>query len=268
MSGQGLLKLLLPVAEHSVGMAATRAGKMDQWWSRCLPGPCSFCLAPSVSLHSWCDQCFEELPWNSPACLTCAEPLSRRRPGAQYCRRCMEASPGFQLARVPFRYEADIAVLVQHFKFDASPGAGSLLVELMLAGMQLHESQLPDALIAVPLHPLRARQRGFDQGHWVARRLTSRLGIPLLTAGRTRDTPTQRAFSRQHRYANLAEAFVVAGPLPNRVALVDDVMTTGATLAALADACRGAGAQHIEAWALARTPLSAIGSDSNRRSAR
>lgn len=254
MLRQRLFKRLTSTAERPVETAATKASRMDQWWSRCLPGPCCFCLAPSESLCSWCEQCFEALPWNAPACWSCAEPLSNQyRVG--YCRRCLEAPAAFQVARVPFRYEAEIAVLIQHFKFDASPRAGSLLVELMLAGMRCDGNQLPDALIAVPLHPLRARQRGFDQGSWIARRLASRLGVPLLTAVRVHDTPTQRAFDRQHRHENLAGAFAVAGQLPHSVALVDDVMTTGATLAALAHACRAAGVRHIEAWALARTPL-------------
>lgn len=153
------------------------------------------------------------------------------------------------------RYEAAIATLVQHFKFDASPRAGNLLVELMMAGLLRDDVMLPDALAAVPLHPKRARQRGFDQGRWLGRQLSARLGVPLLAARRHRDTPTQRELNRLQRRGNLAEAFTVAGKLPSKVALIDDVMTTGATLDALARACRAAGAEHVEAWALARTPL-------------
>lgn len=257
MLRQWLFERLASTAEPAIGAVATQASRMDQWWSRCLPGPCCFCLALSESLCSWCERCFEDLPWNLPACWSCAEPLSQAHchKAGGYCRRCLEAPAAFQVARVPFRYEAEVATLIQHFKFDASPRAGSLLVELMLAGMRCDGSQLPDALVAVPLHPKRARQRGFDQGSWIARRLAFRLGIPLLTAARARDTPTQRALDRQHRHENLAGAFVVAGQLPHRVALVDDVMTTGATLEALAHGCRAAGAGHVEAWALARTPL-------------
>jgi ComF family protein len=235
-------------------MSAVKTGKVDEWWYRSLPGRCCFCLAPSEVLAPWCEACAEALPWNLPACPGCAEPQPRYR-GSHYCARCIDAPAAFEVARVPLRYEAAVATLVQHFKFDASPRAGNLLVELMMIGLLRDDVALPDVLVAVPLHPKRARQRGFDQGRWLGQRLSARLGVPLRMAMRHRDTPTQRELNRSQRRGNLAEAFAVAERLPQRVALIDDVMTTGATLDALARACRAAGAEHVEAWALARTPL-------------
>ena len=107
----------------------------------------------------------------------------------------------------------------------------------------------------MPLHPQRARERGFDQAGWLARRLARRLGVPLVRAERHRDTPSQRGLDRGERRRNVRGVFRVEAPLPARVALLDDVMTTGATLNALALACRRAGAREVEAWAVARTPL-------------
>ncbi|QTF91487.1 phosphoribosyltransferase family protein, partial [Halomonas sp. BM-2019] len=113
----------------------------------------------------------------------------------------------------------------------------------------------PQAVVPVPLHPRRARERGFDQAEWLARRLARRLEVPLRRARRVRHTPSQRGLDRAERRANLRDAFRVEAALPPRVVLLDDVMTTGATLDALAAACRRAGAAEVEAWAVARTPL-------------
>ncbi len=142
--------------------------------------------------------------------------------------------------------------LIRAFKFHASPRAGSVLLELFWRSL----STTPvEALVAVPLHDRRARQRGFNQAQWLATRLATRLDLPLIEAGRVRDTLSQRGLDRPARRANLRRAFRVEARLPARIALVDDVMTTGATLDALAMACRQAGAEVIEAWTLARTPL-------------
>lgn len=151
--------------------------------------------------------------------------------------------------------------LVQRFKFSASPRAGALLLGLWETGLFGQRQRLltgeptalPQALISVPLHPRRARQRGFDQADWLAVRLGKRLGIPHLRARRWRMTPTQRGLNRQERQVNLRGAFHVEHPLPARVALIDDVMTTGATFEALTHACLIAGAQQVEVWAVART---------------
>lgn len=143
---------------------------------------------------------------------------------------------------------------MQRFKFHASPRAGAVLLALLATAQSERDVPTPEALLAVPLHPERARGRGFDQAGWLASRLARRLGVPTIRARRRRDTPSQRGLGRRERRANLRSAFEVPTRLPPRVALLDDVMTTGATLEALAEACRRAGAEHIEAWAVARTP--------------
>lgn len=238
---------------------STRMGFwVDGSLRRALPGRCAFCLSPRGGELPWCDACFATLPWNLSACPRCAEPQAgwlEARP----CGRCLRHPPGFDRARAPLRYEGELAGLVQRFKFHASPRAGAVLLELFEAALPQAARRWPEALMAVPLHARRARQRGFDQGEWLARRLARRLEIPLLRAERLRDTSTQRGLDRRERRTNLRGALRVSGELPRRVALVDDVMTTGATLDALATACRRAGAGEIEAWAMARTPLEGEG---------
>ncbi|SHK67439.1 ComF family protein [Halomonas caseinilytica] len=223
--------------------------KVDDWLRRLLPGRCAFCLAACETTAPWCSACHAALPWNLAACPVCAEPQL----GGHRCGHCLRRMPAFEAARVPLRYEGELAVLMRRFKFQASPRAGSLLLALLEEA--LREAPRPEALLAVPLHPHRARQRGFDQARWLAERLSTRLDIPLVVAQRRRDTPSQRGLDRQRRGRNLRAAFRVEAALPSEVALLDDVMTTGATLDALARACRRAGAERIEAWAVARTPM-------------
>ncbi len=153
------------------------------------------------------------------------------------------------------RYEGDVARLMQRFKFHASPRAGTVLLELLERGLPQEALAWPQALVPVPLHPQRARERGFDQAGWLARRLARRYRLALHRAQRLNHTRSQRGLDRAERYRNLRNGFLVEGGLPSRVALLDDVMTTGATLDALAQACRAAGAREVEAWAVARTPL-------------
>ncbi len=234
---------------------STRAGfGVDQWLRRQLPGRCAFCLGIAEQAHPWCGTCFAALPWNLPACPRCAEPLLGRLQ-ARPCGRCLRDPPSFDRSRVPLRYAQEVAGLMQRFKFSGSPRAGAVLLALLEAGLPEAALAWPEALVPVPLHPRRARERGFDQAEWLARRLARRLQLPLVRAQRRRNTPTQRGLDREERRRNLSGAFVIEAALPYRVVLLDDVMTTGATLGALAVACRAAGAREVEAWAVARTPL-------------
>ncbi len=221
---------------------------------RALPGRCAFCLEAAAPAAPWCSSCFSALPWNLAACPHCAEPLPEALAG-EPCGHCLMAPPAFGRSRVPLRYEAEVAGMLRRFKFHASPRAGAVLLALLEEKLAAEARGWPEAIVAVPLHPQRARERGFDQAGWLARRLARRLGVPLVRAERHRDTPSQRGLDRDERQRNVRGVFRVGVPLPGRVALLDDVMTTGATLNALALACRRAGAREIEAWAVARTPL-------------
>jgi len=230
---------------------------VDERLRQAMPGRCAFCLATGCRRHPWCEDCFASLPWNLPACPRCGEP----QPGqlrARRCGHCLKSPPAFDRTRVPLRYAEEVVALLQRFKFRASPRAGTVLLELLLAGLPAATRDWPEALVAVPLHPRRARERGFDQAQWLGRRLARRLERPLIPAERLRNTPSQRDLPRAGRFTNLRRAFRVPSCLPARVVLLDDVMTTGATLDALADACRKAGAEEIEAWAISRTPRDAL----------
>lgn len=216
---------------------------------RAMPGYCAFCLGKTAPGKSWCLPCYRELAWQAGGCRVCAEPLGGR---TAICRHCREHPPAFDRVQAPLLYRGAVTRLVQDFKFQASPRAGILLCELFVSALGPCDAQ---ALLPVPLHPDRARERGFNQSQWLAERLGSRLQLPVAQALRRVDTPSQRALSRPARFANMDEAFTLPRALPARVAIVDDVVTTGATVNALARAARRAGARRVTIYALARTSL-------------
>jgi ComF family protein len=123
--------------------------------------------------------------------------------------------------------------------------------------LQLKEAELPQVIIPVPLHPRRARERGYNQALEIARAAASRLQVEI-DAGlcaRTRSFTPQEGLEKAARRRNVRGAFAVTGQLTARhLAILDDVVTTGSTAAELARALRRAGAKRVDLWAVARTP--------------
>ncbi|HEX6999375.1 MAG TPA: ComF family protein [Gammaproteobacteria bacterium] len=155
----------------------------------------------------------------------------------------------------PFRYAPPLDRHVQALKFGGARRLGRAL-GLLLADVVAPRAAARDALVPVPLHPVRLRERGYNQAVEIARPLAARFRLPLLHGiARRRATPPQTGLDARARARNVRGAFAVRRPLDHlRVAIVDDVFTTGATLRALAAALRAAGAADVEAWAVAHTP--------------
>lgn len=224
-----------------------------------------------------CTACAARLPWNTSACRCCAMPLpcpfpdfllgpsALRLPDAavkssQVCGACLSRPIGSvrhaPLAQVHAAcvYAAPVDRLLLRFKFHHDLAAGGLLAQLM--AQALAAAPRPDAIVPVPLHRARLRQRGYDQALELARPLARALDLDLLPGGlrRTRATTAQSQLDAAQRRRNLRLAFAVPPGigLPAHVVLVDDVMTTGATLHAAALALRRAGVARVDAWVCAR----------------
>lgn len=220
------------------------------------PPYCRSCGEPGDHGLDLCAACREILPWNTDGCPHCALPGSRGRS----CRPCATAAPAFEQAIIPLRYELPVEQWIHAFKFHGMLADGRLLGDL-LRGAVLRQAPdpLPEVLVPLPLHPRRLAERGFDQNRELARRL--RLtpgGMPALRPllRRVRPTPPQAGLERALRARNVHGAFravVRHGPPPRHVALLDDVVTTGATVRAAAAALRAAGVRRIDLWAIART---------------
>ncbi|TVP49363.1 MAG: ComF family protein [Halomonas sp.] len=221
----------------------------SRWLKRGTPGYCAFCLAPAAEGRGWCHRCIAELPWNLQSCKQCGDPVTNAQ---ALCGHCLVEPPAFSTTHAGLLYQDAIKALVHDFKFHASPRAGMLLFELMLLTPPVSKG---DALLPVPMHPVNARTRGFNQSHWLAQQLARNFAMPLVSAKRVKNSPSQRTLNRSERAANLAGAFVVETKLPRHVVIVDDVVTTGSTGHALASAALKAGAERVDIWAVARTPL-------------
>jgi ComF family protein len=167
----------------------------------------------------------------------------------------MARAPPFAAAIAAWTYAFPVDRLLQALKYGGVLAlAEPLADELACAVRRRHDSRA-DAIVALPLSPARQRQRGFNQAHEIARRVSARLNIPLLCGlARIRDSPPQATLAWTARTDNVRHAFTGHASLRSRhVAIVDDVMTTGATLAAAATAARQAGATAVEVWVVART---------------
>jgi ComF family protein len=222
-----------------------------------LPHYCSLCSASTNSARELCHACEGELPWLDKACPQCGIELPDSIDG-QVCGACLSKTPPFSRCIAPFRYEFPIRELINAIKFNGQLRYSKLLSELLLEQLlaTYQHTSLPECLIPVPLHWRRLQQRGFNQAQQIARPIARGLGIPIKPGlvKRARLTTSQQSLDRKQRLKNLRGAFTAKLPFPyQRVALVDDVFTTGVTLTELSNTLKKAGVKEIHCWCLART---------------
>lgn len=201
-----------------------------------------------------CEFCEQDLPWNIHACAGCALPIDSSVMGL--CHRCRDRPLAFDGVCAPFLYQDEISRLLARAKFKAGL-TGLAMVSELCATRLLLERERPDELIPVPLSWQRMVSRGFNQSALIARHYGHRLGIPVRHGRlkRRRHTRAQSGLSRRARLRNLVGAFQARGDLSGkRVALVDDVLTTGATALAASKVLKRAGAEEVFVWVCARTP--------------
>jgi ComF family protein len=216
------------------------------------PPTCLLCGDPGSDRLDLCKPCADSLPYLGVSCPRCALPLAAEAP--QLCGACQRKPPAFDAAYALFHYEEPARYLIQSLKFGARYPSGRLLGTLLAERLQGRPDK-PEAIIPVPLHPGRYRERGFNQALEIARVVSRRLKIPLDLGAcrRLRATAAQAQLSAAERRKNLRRAFVARpGLLPRHVAILDDVVTTGTTVNELAKVLRRAGAERIEIWACAR----------------
>ena len=220
---------------------------------------CLLCDETTDTALPLCTPCENQLPWLLEHCLRCALPMGL---SGGVCADCLKRPPAFQLVHAPWIYGFPVDSLISHFKHRSNWPFGYLLAELLGRSLQdrfEHGLARPSALLPVPMTDTRQRQRGYNQATMLAQWLSRRLALPchehLLL--RVQDTPAQQQLDAKARRRNVLQAFALADPSQVEglhLALVDDVLTTGATAQALARLLLRAGAVRVDIYCLARTP--------------
>ena len=247
------------------GPSGARLTCAGRWLARARAGAGGRCAV----CRGWCEGdlcafCTARFAFAVPRCPGCALALhaAAGAAGDTPCARCLLAPPPWSRAVAGVDYGCPWDRLLADFKFHQRLDAVGALLQPLLARLQ---SQRGGALrvVAVPLSRERLRERGYNQSWELARRLARALGLEARADAlfRVRDTGHQLGLQRGARQANLHGAFVVtprhaAWVRGARIALVDDVLTTGATAHAATRALRGGGAREVQVWTVARTPES------------
>lgn len=175
--------------------------------------------------------------------------------GDAFCGECQNHPPAYDGTQAVFRYASPVDRLIQDLKYNGRLELSRVLGEYLAEHLQAQDNPLPDVMIPVPLHISRLRERGYNQSLEIARFVARRLHVPLDWKGaqRVRPTAPQAELPRDQRRKNVRGAFTTSKAfLDRRVAIVDDVMTSGSTVNALAECLRHNGAKEIRVWVVAR----------------
>ena len=230
---------------------------------------CLLCASSQANNHGLCSACLVELPWHPiSSCAQCGLSSS-----GQLCGSCISSPPDFDATQAVFIYQYPIDKMMQRYKYgnmlNISHTFGQLLAEKKplsyLNSCTFNTSAFNtcafntsavDLIIPMPMHPTRIKQRGFNQALEIAKVLSKNHPDKLDYKSVVRQTltPPQASLPLKERVKNIKGAFKVKNNLAGkRIAIVDDVMTTGASLNELAKTLKNAGASHIECWVIART---------------
>jgi ComF family protein len=220
-----------------------------------LPQRCTLCCARADDALV-CAACEAAMPRIAAPCPMCALPSTH----ASVCGACLARPPPFAAAVAAYAYAFPVDRLLQALKYGGrlalADWAAGALAAAVVSGSSSPQHAL-DAIVALPLAPPRQRERGFNQSDEIARRIAARVGVPFVRAlVRTRGGVAQATLPWAARAANVRGAFACVRDVRGlRLALVDDVMTTGATIGDATRALARAGALRIDAWVVARTPI-------------
>jgi len=225
-----------------------------------LPGICVLCNARSHAATDLCNACRISLPTIEQPCRRCAAQVTDA--GETLCAACLLRPPPFVRTVVALNYIEPVTRMIHRLKFHGSRIDARVLGTLLgerIGEEYGNDAATPSLVFPVPLSRRRLLRRGHNQAallaRWAAAALSHHVSVDYHSCRRSRDTPPQTGLDRAARLRNLEGAFSVNRRLADKtVAIVDDVMTTGSTVTALAHALLDAGAAEVHVWAVARTP--------------
>lgn len=214
----------------------------------------------------FCEACRERLvPVEAPFCARCGQPFPPLAHHAPMCAKCRQEPPAFEVARSAFFYEEPLRTALHRFKYSRRHGLATSLGRLLIEALEgFLQQEIPwsevEALVPVPLHPARLRERGFNQSERLAREVGRHLGKPVATdwLHRVRNTMPQVGLTASQRQRNVQgafRAFLPEGAQGRGLLLIDDLYTTGATVRECAKALKRAGAGGVWVLTLARAGM-------------
>lgn len=225
-------------------------------WALGLNTSCLLCTARAPQGQALCSGCCRQIHWLNAdnCCPRCNLPGTH----GMLCPACQRQRFHFDHCIAATSYQWPANHLLTEFKYRYRKSVLDALLPHLLQRLNTHyKTDWPDLLLSVPQHPKRLRERGFDQAALLAQTLSRRTGISYQKKGlkRTRYTPSQQALHEKARRKNMRRAFALGAiDCPPHVALIDDIVTSGATVDELARLLRRHGAKTVDIWALARTP--------------
>ncbi|MDR2710779.1 MAG: double zinc ribbon domain-containing protein [Burkholderiales bacterium] len=230
----------------------------------CFPARCVSC-GQQAQHGAWCRACHTALPRIEKGCVRCAAPLSAS--SGTLCGACLNRAPPFDATLAACRYTFPLDQLLQDFKYGHHLALAAPLAQLLIEDCQRALAspsedspfrEAPTHIVAMPLAAARQIERGFNQAQELAHLVAAALKLPLLTDAliRAKDAPKQATLPWRERHKNVRGAFACRRDLSGcRVLLIDDVMTTGATVAAATKALRDGGAAKVFIGVAARASV-------------
>ncbi len=225
----------------------------DLTWSALdwlFPPQCVGCGKRGAILCDRCQTTLKTIPID--CCKKCGKPLH----ATKICQTCLTQEFSFIQARAAYLYEGIVREAIHQLKFSGNLGLANLFSKILYS-VYLYGNQQVDLVTAVPLSQNKLNERGFNQSVWIGRPLATRIGVPFKSRAliKMKDTEPQVGLNRVQRHGNLKGAFIAEPKLVNgkKVLIVDDVMTTGATFQACAEALLVAGAKEIYCLSVATT---------------
>ncbi|MDB6096391.1 MAG: competence protein [Francisellaceae bacterium] len=220
------------------------------------PDICSWCTQKSDQDKALCKLCEDYLPWALDRCYRCGLIIEKETESI-ICEKCQNKLPPFDRMCCLFSYQPPITHWISGLKFSKKLYFGHILGELLLNQIPVwyKNEDLPDMVIPVPLHSERIKKRGFNQSYELLLPLKKSKILPIQIAGilRHKSTRAQALLNKEFRIQNLKNAFTVTQDFTGKhIALLDDVVTTGCTVKAIASLLKEKGAERVDIWCIAR----------------
>ena len=220
-----------------------------------LPPTCIFCGNKGMGHMDLCHFCHDALIEIRSHCYCCAKQFSSDNLNLQLCGECQKNPPAFDKTYALYTHQGAIRFLINQCKFNGAYKNSRLLGLLLANHLRNQAKILPDLIIPVPLHPKRYQQRGFNQTLEISKIIARELSLPIDNSCclHIKNTPHQISLTAKQRQKNIKNAFqIVKAPKAKHIAILDDVMTTGATANELAKTLKSTGVSEVDVWVCAR----------------